>query len=206
MSLGLSAFVYVPFGEGVMRYVQSWLFSGAVRSKSHSGLTARIIAVLNGTTFDSSVATDGFAQEKFVPGPSGGLWDMDIGRARQKLNPARLRDQMFAYTVTNQIVNSFTEVGLPYIMRFISTFRNGKSAPKPSSPTGEPKKRVVFEDEKERGGMEERVFLDKVREEVSLPEYDLFADYSEMVIQFGYVVLWSTIWPLAGGECQLTLL
>jgi anoctamin-10 len=31
--------------------------------------------------------------------------------------------------------------------------------------------------------MEERVFLDSVREEeVALPEYDLIADYSEMVI------------------------
>jgi len=60
------------------------------------------------------------------------------------------------------------------------------------------KKRVVFEDEQEKGGMEERVFLDSVREEAALPEYDLFGDYSEMVVQFGYVVLWSTIWPLAG--------
>jgi hypothetical protein len=47
--------------------------------------------------------------------------------------------------------------------------------------------------------MEERAFLDSVREEAALPEYDLFVDYSEMVVQFGYVVLWSTIWPLAGA-------
>jgi len=33
--------------------------------------------------------------------------------------------------------------------------------------------------------------------EVALPPYDLFFDYSEMVTQFGYVALWSTIWPLA---------
>jgi len=57
----------------------------------------------------------------------------------------------------------------------------------------------VFEDEQEKGGMEERAFLDRVREEAALPEYDLFVDYSEMVVQFGYVVLWSTIWPLAGA-------
>jgi hypothetical protein len=200
MSLGLSAFVYVPFGEGVMRFVQHSLFSGARKSLSSGSLTARLFAVLNGTTIDSSLAGDGLTSGKNVPGPEGGIWDMDISRARQKLDSSRLRDQMFAYTVTNQIVNTFTEVGLPYILRFVSTFRNGKSSSKPTLPEGEPKKRVVFEDEKEKGGMEERMFLDKVREEVALPEYDLFEDYNEMVIQFGYVVLWSTIWPLAGGE------
>jgi anoctamin-10 len=51
-----------------------------------------------------------------------------------------------------------------------------------------------------KGGMEERAFLDSVREGAALPEYDLFIDYIEMVVQLGYVVLWSTIWPLAGGE------
>ncbi|EEB86913.1 hypothetical protein MPER_15968, partial [Moniliophthora perniciosa FA553] len=33
--------------------------------------------------------------------------------------------------------------------------------------------------------------------ELSLPPYDIFLDFREMVIQFGYVALWSTIWPLA---------
>lgn len=64
---------------------------------------------------------------------------------------------------------------------------------------GGKKKRVVFEDEQEKGGLEEREFLERVRKEVALPEYELFGDYSEMVTQFGYVVLWSTIWPLASG-------
>ncbi|KXN83968.1 hypothetical protein AN958_00612 [Leucoagaricus sp. SymC.cos] len=164
MSLALSAFVYVPFGEGVMCFVQQWLFVGSARFK-YSGAS---------------------------------LWEMDMNNARQKLNPARLKDQMFAYTVTNQIVDTFTEVGLPFIMRSVTSFWNGKNTPKQGSPGAEPKKRVVFEDEKEKGGMEERKYLDKVREEMMLPEYNLFADYSEMVIQFGYVVLWSTIWPLAG--------
>jgi len=36
-----------------------------------------------------------------------------------------------------------------------------------------------------------------VRREAALPEYDLFQDYSEMVTQFGYVAVWSAIWPLA---------
>jgi hypothetical protein len=42
--------------------------------------------------------------------------------------------------------------------------------------------------------------LAKIRQEVALgTEYDIFEDYLEMVTQFGYVVIWSTIWPLAPG-------
>ncbi|KAF9461505.1 calcium-activated chloride channel-domain-containing protein [Collybia nuda] len=185
LGLALSAFVYVPFGEGVMQLVQVWLFQETTNGH------------LKGTT--NSTTTDGFTEEK-VAGPTGGFWDMDTTNARLKLNPGRLRDQMFAYTVTNQIINTFVEVGLPFILRRIAAFRDAKKAGMTPGSPGEKngvKKRVVFEDEKEKGGMEEREFLDGVRAEAALPEYELFGDYSEMVTQFGYVAMWSTIWPLA---------
>ncbi|KII87096.1 hypothetical protein PLICRDRAFT_176887 [Plicaturopsis crispa FD-325 SS-3] len=118
----------------------------------------------------------------------GGWW-MQEGRSVE-LNAGRLQQQMFAYTVTNQAVNTFVEIGLPYILRFVESLRSGKLK------RTEKKKRVAFEGE-EKGGKEEREFLESVRSEVALPEYTLFGDYSEMVTQFGYVVLWSTIWPLA---------
>lgn len=144
--------------------------------------------------------------------------------ARSKLDPSRLQNQMFAITVTNQVVNTFLEIGLPYITRGVAAFRSGKglaraknavgsktvgSQEQPQSTTNvvAKEKRVAFEDDqtsaemvKNANGKEEREFLEKVRREVGLPEYTLFADYSEMVTQFGYVALWSTIWPLAPGE------
>ncbi|KAJ2930954.1 hypothetical protein H1R20_g6155, partial [Candolleomyces eurysporus] len=181
--LALSAFVYVPFGEGVMRFVQErWLKRVELKS------------LVGGDT-------------------SGGVgvWNTDAGIVRKKLNPGRLRDQMFAFTVTNQVVGTFMEIGLPFVLRAVESFRakqnasanhhDGKSRSGSNSPNGSPdglKKKVVFEDEKERGGLEERVFLERVRAEEKLPEYNLFTDYNEMVVQFGYVALWSTIWPLAG--------
>jgi anoctamin-10 len=184
LGLALSAFVYVPFGESVMDVVQVWLFNETSPSwniKAH-GLNHTMVG-----------GKDAGKDEM-------GMWDMDTSSARRKLNPSRLQDEMFAYTVTNQIVDNFLEVGLPYILRAINTFRNRK---RPSSPTGK-KKRVGFEDEArvtvEGEGKEEREFLEKVRSEVALPEYELYEDYSEMVTQFGYVALWSTIWPLAPGE------
>lgn len=196
MPLGLSAFVYVPFGEDVMCHVQRWLFSGTAGTTNSGGLTAKIIALLNGTA-TNAVASDGFtaAATSVISEPTVGIWDMDVDRAREKLHPARLRDQMFAYTVTNQIVNTFNEVALPFVMRFVTTLWNGKKAHKPDPPVEESKIGATIED-KQEDNVEEK-YMDKAREEVVLPEYDLFADYSEMVIQFGYVVLWSTIWPLA---------
>jgi anoctamin-10 len=129
-------------------------------------------------------------------GNGKGVWQGDSTIAQTKLNPLRLRDQMFAYTVTNQVINTFVEIGLPFVLRFVSSSKihSGKGG----------KKRVVFEDEVTNGAAEkskeEREFLEIVRKEVALPEYDLFGDYSEMVTQFGYVALWSTIWPLAPGK------
>ncbi|KAJ7644183.1 calcium-activated chloride channel-domain-containing protein [Roridomyces roridus] len=168
MGLALSAFVYVPFGEGIMRAVQVLLFRGAVVGDITGD------SKINGTV------------------PTQSMWNLDTSVAGQKLNAGRLEDQMFAYTVTNQVVNTFVEVGLPYVLRGVEAIRA-----KRSNGNGKGKKRVVFEDEKEKGGAKEREFLEDVRRQVNLPEYDTFQDYSEMVTQFGYVALWSTIWPLA---------
>lgn len=204
------------------------------------------------------------------------FWDTDHKNVRRKLNPSRLQDQMFAYMVTGQIVNTFIEVGLPYVQRDVLPLvmnwikgppkeeKNGKykgkgsekgnppppvnnspsnasrlkgmdyyksppsvmSSPDPSSPKPSPskistsgytssssltlsptlKKRVIFEDEQEKGGLEEREFLEAVRDEAELPEYELFEDYSEMVVQFGYLVMWSGVWRLAPGMFSFTFL
>ncbi|KAG6855942.1 hypothetical protein H0H87_009135 [Tephrocybe sp. NHM501043] len=193
LGLGLSAFVYVPFGEGIMQVMQMWLFQGVA--------TGPLVG-------SNSTMTDGVSEES-VPGPTGGLWDVNKSNAKHKLNPGRIKDQMFAYTVTNQVVNTFVEVGLPFVLRAVSSFRSGKKAVStPGSPSEKNgvKKRVVFEDEKEKGGMAEREFLDNVRAEVALPDYELFQDYSEMVTQFGYVAVWSSIWPLASGRFNALLI
>ncbi|TRM65471.1 calcium-activated chloride channel-domain-containing protein [Schizophyllum amplum] len=184
LGLVLSAFVYVPFGEEIMQIVQVLLFH------------------------DQRGGKEAASEE-----PS--FWNADTAAAKEKLNPGRLSDQMFAFTVTNQVVNTFLEVGLPFVMRRVAEFRNrkkddskkddaktestslsGRTSPSIAS-TSSIRKKVVFDDEREKGAGEEREFLDIVRKQAALPEYDLFTDYSEMATQFGYVVMWSTIWPLA---------
>ncbi|KAI9464472.1 DUF590-domain-containing protein [Lactarius psammicola] len=178
LGLALSAFVYVPFGETAISNVQRFL---SLNSET-------VLSAATSSTLNDEAAKGG--QTFFVSEQSA---------ARAKLNPSRLQGQMFAYTVTNQAINFFLEVGLPFLTRALALVRSGKcrsslfgigmGAPK--------KKRVGFEDDKNGAARDEREFLERVRREVSLPEYDLFEDYNEMVTQFGYVALWSTIWPLA---------
>ena len=201
LGLALSAFVYVPFGERVMSLVQFHLFSGP------QGGMAAILEKLNLDLNDTL---------KFTLGARGTMSQVDAGsvsaqsffetdtiRARLKLNPSRLQNQMFAFTVTNQVVDNLREIGLPFVMRAIGSFRAGKGFRNGSGKGIGKKKRVAFDDEPsgqthdDARTREEREFLETVRSEVSLPEYDTFDDYSEMVTQFGYVALWSTIWPLA---------
>ena len=240
LGLGLSAFVYVPFGQEVMSGVQGvlrgdyewvgtegmgwwgWVSPVGIRWRGE---------VLNQTVVNTAekVASSAspslralFNTSSSSPTAPGSPNTSSTGPP--KLNSARLQDQMFAYTVTNQVVNTFLEVGLPFVLRLISKERNEEG--KSSSSKG---KRVGFEDDvRDRelndtrdntttektektssphahASKEERTFLARVRAEAALPEYDVFGDYSEMVVQFGYVVLWSGIWPLACGEWAFLL-
>lgn len=100
---------------------------------------------------------------------------------------------MFAYTVTNQALDTFNEVGLPYLLRSVNHFRAKESTESVAQEKGAGPQSKAYQNE--------QTFLESVRQEVALPEYELFADYDEMVTQFGYVVLWSAIWPIAPGSC-----
>jgi len=211
LGLALSAFVYVPFGEEVMTFVQNVIerdptrhisFSSSIYSAFPAGATARAKEAVKAHE----------ALAKRAAGKSKGMWEMDVMSARKKLSPTRLQDQMFASTVTNQVVNAFLEIGLPYVLRAVASLRQGKGlnlsghASSQSIDGKKNGKRVSFEDQAGDGEVvkvtegdekEGKAFMEEVWRQVSLPQYELFQDYSEMVTQFGYVALWSTIWPLA---------
>ncbi|BEJ17630.1 hypothetical protein CspHIS471_0610310 [Cutaneotrichosporon sp. HIS471] len=116
-----------------------------------------------------------------------------LASVRSKVNAGRLRAQVFAYTVTNQVIGAFLETGLPFILRHVNDVRSGKAAVMDIFKGGKK------EDEKATAGAQgvEKRFLDKVEHELALPEYNIFVDYAEMVTQFGYVVIWSIVWPIA---------
>jgi len=106
------------------------------------------------------------------------------------INPNRLRNQMIYFAVTAQLVNFALETILPIVtqqgtkkykeMQASRAEKNGGTAPNVS--VNDPP--------------EESDFLARVREEADLPEYDVTSDLREMCIQFGYLSLFSVVWPL----------
>ena len=106
------------------------------------------------------------------------------------INPNRLKNQMIYFAVTAQVVNFATETILPLVtqkgtqkfkeIQSSRAERSGGSSP-PASANDNP---------------DERAFLQRVRHEASLPDYDVTSDLREMCIQFGYLSLFSCVWPL----------
>ena len=133
-------------------------------------------------TFDFMGATSSLAG-----GEEELLWERDLFKASTKLNGMRLQTQMFAFLVTAQLANAFQELGMPYVVRWL------QSRISPPTKVGRSDDRSATQEEK---------LLDRVKGEVfTRMDYDIFDDYCEMVTQFGYVAIWSSMWPLAPGEC-----
>ena len=105
------------------------------------------------------------------------------------INPERLRKQVIYFTVTAQIVNFAMENIVPYVkrrglnkyqqMKSERATKNGGAAP--SASTGD--------------SAEEADFLARVREQADLATYDVTDDLREMVVQFGYLSLFSVVGP-----------
>lgn len=101
------------------------------------------------------------------------------------LDNDRIRNQLFYFAVTAQVVNLFMAYVLPIVLRMVKGEAKGLQAKITGQNTYKPIDRP-----------EEATFLEKVRYESTLPEYDGYGDYAEMVIQFGYSVMFAPIWPL----------
>jgi len=104
-----------------------------------------------------------------------------------QINPDRLRKQVIYFTVTAQIVNLALETIVPYVKRRV--FRKAKEFQN---------NRKGFENAgKVNDSKSEHAFLKRVRDEAELDEYDVTTDLREMCMQFGYLTLFSPVWPLA---------
>lgn len=90
------------------------------------------------------------------------------------INPDRMHTQLFAVSVTSQIIGSFTELLLPVILRKINQWRQARAEKKEEGKISEKSPSPTTGEEK---------FLKRVHDELQLPEYDTFGDYAEMATQ-----------------------
>ncbi|KAK9767133.1 hypothetical protein K7432_003292 [Basidiobolus ranarum] len=111
-----------------------------------------------------------------------------IKTTHSAVGPERLQAQLMYFVLTAQAINFATEVIVPIVTRYATNkAKDIKEKVTKSASNGEHDE-FVREDEKD--------FLNRIIEESKLPEYDVYEDYVEMITQFGYVALFSSIWTL----------
>lgn len=124
--------------------------------------------------------------------------EVTVSRADFRIDPGRLRKQVIYFTVTAQAVNLALETIVPLVkrkaLRKYKEFNKELAAKNGNNGNNTVKSQdsgVGFDDPSE-----ETEFLKRVRNEAELAEYDVTADLREMCIQFGYLSLFSPVWPL----------
>ena len=111
-------------------------------------------------------------------------------KASFTINPARLRKQVIYFAVTAQIVNFAMETIVPYLKRRgFHKYQELKTERAAKKGTAAPNAGA-------NDSPEEAEFLARVRSEAELDVYDVSTDLREMVVQFGYLTLFSVVWPL----------
>ena len=106
------------------------------------------------------------------------------------IDPDRLRKQVIYFSVTAQIVNFALETVLPLVkQKGLAKYKDMQTS-RAEKKGGAPPAASVNDPP------EEKEFLAQVREQASLPDYDVQTDLREMVLQYGYLSLFSVVWPL----------
>ncbi|RAL11947.1 anoctamin family protein [Aspergillus homomorphus CBS 101889] len=123
--------------------------------------------------------------------------DATTSRTKFSVDPDRLRKQVIYFTVTAQVVGFAMETIVPFVkQRLLREYKdylrrkNGKIESESSSEEEESPD-ALFDDHPD-----ETKFLVRVRNEADLSDYDVTDDLREMCIQFGYLALFSPVWPL----------
>lgn len=93
--------------------------------------------------------------------------------------PERIVGNYIYFVLTGQILNFFQETLIPFVSRKLMNVASKKM-----------KKEKV--DEKTSTDP----LVKQIEEEMELPVYDVNDDYAEMVVQYGYVSLFSIVWPI----------
>ncbi|KAL4890562.1 calcium-activated chloride channel-domain-containing protein [Aspergillus ambiguus] len=116
-------------------------------------------------------------------------------RTKFTINPDRLRKQVIYFTVTAQAVNFAQETIVPILkQRFAQKYKEylrKRNKPVPGDGEETKPREAPFKDDPN-----EAKFLARVRNEAEMDDYDVTDDLREMCIQFGYLALFSPIWPL----------
>ena len=94
----------------------------------------------------------------------------------------------FYFIVTNQVIQLVLKYILPLGLRFVFNFIETKIQKKPQLQTKD-------------DNPDESIWLHNVRLSLKLPEYNVDDDFRGLVLQFGYLIMFGPVWPLAPLVC-----
>ncbi|KAJ3217559.1 hypothetical protein HK099_005433 [Clydaea vesicula] len=106
-----------------------------------------------------------------------------------EFGPNFLTSRLISFIITGQVLNTFLEVGLPYLISKLSASTKKLA-----------EKEKLNEDLMDLDE-EEKKFFFRVLKEYKLPKQDNFNDYAELISQFGNIVLFSICWPPTAIFC-----
>jgi anoctamin-10 len=111
------------------------------------------------------------------------------GKTEFHADPDRLRNEVIALTVTGQVSGAIEELALPWLKEQLKEWWRDRQATRAQN-HGNLGTLPIPEDPIESG------FLRRTRRQALRPSYNVQEDIAEMVIQFGYLALFSPVWPL----------
>jgi hypothetical protein len=107
-----------------------------------------------------------------------------------RADPDRLRNEVIALTVTGQVSGAVEELALPWVKMQLKQWWRDRQATRAQNRSSDSHEGPTEEDPAESR------FLRRTRRQALRPSYNVQDDIAEMVIQFGYLALFSPVWPL----------
>ncbi|KAI1318674.1 hypothetical protein EDD11_005967 [Mortierella claussenii] len=165
---------------------------------SHEYHLMQKVFIFNALTSYMSILLTAYVYIPFGPQVIATAQSYGLSFSKATIDPAMLQNRLKAFMITTQAISFATETIVPWLARRAKTgavkIQKEVTDKLNHESSKEDKTPVVDGLDSE----EAKKFLKRVQKQADLPEYDVNEDYAEMVLQFGYVSLFSVIWPLTG--------
>ncbi|CAO2647320.1 Nn.00g082420.m01.CDS01 [Neocucurbitaria sp. VM-36] len=117
------------------------------------------------------------------------LGGKSLSKISFRTDPERLRNEVIALTLTGQVSSAVEELVFPWLKTQVKQWWRDRRAIQAH-------KRDKTNDRTSADDPSEARFLRRARKQALRPAYNVQGDIAEMVIQFGYLALFSPVWPL----------
>lgn len=101
-----------------------------------------------------------------------------------QINQGRLNAQFFYFIVTNQVIQIVLKYVLPLIITKVTNIIQTKVQKKPQLKV-------------DNDNPYESIWLHNVRASLNLPVYNVDDDFRGLILQYGYLIMFGPVWPLA---------